>query len=108
MRIRRLFSSHSSQLLAIAVWAGGTMLAVPLNAGPTPVSQDTFLRAKQATVGILEDNQDQRTPEKHGKIVVRGTGFHLRDGYVITARHAADKHDPSKGQVSTCYAAQNL
>ena len=66
-----------------------TILAGALGAEPTPLSQDTFLHAKQATVGILEDTQDQRTPEKPGKIAIRGTGFHLRDGYVITARHAA-------------------
>jgi S1-C subfamily serine protease len=76
-----------------------TMLAVPLGAEPTPLSQDTFLHAKQATVGILEDTQDQRTPEKPGKIAIRGTGFHLRDGYVITARHAAEKHDPAMGTI---------
>ena len=75
------------------------MLAVPLSAEPAPLSQDTFLHVKQATVGILEDTQDQRTPEKPGKIIVRGTGFHLRDGYVITARHAAEKHSPSTGTI---------
>jgi serine protease Do len=56
-------------------------------------------RAKRATVGILEDTQDPRTPEKPGKIAIRGTGFHLREGYVITARHAAEKHDPTTGTV---------
>ena len=99
MRIWRLFSSHSSRLLAFTAWTGLTMLTVPLSAEPVPLSQDSFLRAKQATVGILEDTQDQRTPEKPGNIVVRGTGFHLRDGYVITARHAAEKHDPSTGTI---------
>jgi len=99
MRIRRLFSSPSSQLLAFAFCACVTMLETPVSAEPTPLSQDMFLRAKQATVGILEDTQDQRTPEKPGRIVVRGTGFHLQDGYVITARHAAEKHDPSTGTI---------
>lgn len=99
MRICHLISSHFSRLFMLTAWAGMTMLAAPLSAEPTPVSQDTFLRAKQATVGILEDNQDQRTSEKPGKIVVRGTGFHLRDGYVVTARHAAEKHDPSTGTI---------
>jgi serine protease Do len=47
----------------------------------------------------LEDTQDHRTPEKPGKILVRGTGFHLRDGYIITARHAAEKHDLSTGNI---------
>lgn len=99
MRIRRLFSSHFSRLFSFTAWAGVMMLAVPLSAETTPLSQDTFLHAKQATVGILEDTQDQRTPEKPGKITVRGTGFHLRDGYVITARHAAEKHNTSTGTI---------
>ena len=99
MRIRRLFSSRSSRLLMFVVLAGAAMFAPPVSAEPTPLSQETFLRAKQATVGILEDTQDQRTPEKPGKILVRGTGFHLRDGYVITARHAAEKHDLSTGTI---------
>jgi len=99
MRIRLLFSSHFSRLFAFTAWTCVTLLAVPLSAEPTPLSQDRYLRAKQVTVGILEDNQDQRTPDQPGKIVVRGTGFHLRDGYVITARHAAEKHDPSTGTI---------
>jgi S1-C subfamily serine protease len=49
-------------------------------------------RAKRATIGILEDQQDQRTPDRHGKILIRGTGFHLRDGYIVTARHAVERH----------------
>ncbi len=61
------------------------------------LSQATFTYVKQATVGILEDTQDQRTPDRPGKVLVRGTGFHLRDGYIITARHAAEKHSPATG-----------
>src|SRR3972149_1338661 len=61
------------------------------------LSQGSFAHAKQATVGILEDTQVQRTPEKPGKILVRGTGFHLRDGYIITAQHAAETHNLSTG-----------
>jgi serine protease Do len=75
------------------------MLATPLEAEPTLLGQDAFLRAKQVTVGILADSQDQRTPMRPGKVVVRGTGVHLRDGYVITARHAAERQDPSTGTV---------
>lgn len=82
-----------------ALCAGGValMFAFPLMAETTPLSQDVFQRARQVTVGILADTQDQRTPEKPGKVAVRGTGFHLRDGYVVTARHAAEKHDPTTG-----------
>jgi S1-C subfamily serine protease len=86
-------------LPAFGVWIVTIMLNLPLNAETTPLSQDAFLRAREVTVGILADTQDPRIPEKPGKIVVRGTGFHLRDGYVITARHAAEKHELSTGTI---------
>jgi serine protease Do len=81
-------------LSAVAFWTD------PLQTQPaSAVQPDVLLHAKQVTVGILEDTQDQRTPEKPGKILVRGTGFHLGDGYIVTARHAAEKHDPTSGTV---------
>lgn len=90
--------SHAPGLVAVMVWIGIILLAGPTTA-QSMETQEVFLRAKQATIGILEDTQDQRTPEKPGRIAVRGTGFHLRDGYVITARHAAEKHDPTMGTI---------
>jgi len=76
-------------LLACAGLAAGIFIseAVAIDAA-------ALERAKQATIGVLEDTQDQRTPEKPGKILIRGTGFHLRDGYLVTARHAVEKHEP--------------
>lgn len=73
--------------------------AFPVIAETAPLSQDVFQRARQVTVGILADTQDERMPTKAGKVAVRGTGFHLRDGYVVTARHAAEKHDPTTGTI---------
>ncbi|QPD04641.1 MAG: putative Serine protease [Candidatus Nitrospira kreftii] len=73
--------------------------SLEVRAEVSPLSQDAFLRAKHVTVGILAETQDQRVPERPGKIAVRGTGVHLRDGYVITARHAAEKHDLSGGTI---------
>lgn len=97
---------RSALFLAPRQFISGLSIAVMLVGAPllhaeqnSAVSQSTFAKAKQATVGILEDTQDQRTPEKPGKILVRGTGFHLRDGYIITARHAAEKHDPATGTI---------
>lgn len=99
MSIHRLVAARCRGLLRFMVWVVAMMGTLPLNAEPTPLGQDAFLRARQATVGILADTQDQRMPEKPGKVIVRGTGFHLRDGYVITARHAAEKHQLSTGTV---------
>ena len=78
-------------ILSTTLGVTGVSAAEPLASH----AQDSFTRAKQATVGILEDTQDPRTPEKPGKISVRGTGVHLRDGYVVTARHAVEKHGVS-------------
>ena len=99
MSTHYLFAAHYLRLFVFGVWIVTMMLPLPINAETQPFSQDAFLRARQVTVGILADTQDQRMPEKPGKVVVRGTGFHLRDGYVITARHAAEKHELSTGVV---------
>lgn len=92
--MRRLY------LLTVVVNVVMIMFHPELRAEPAPLSQEVFLRAKQATVGILADTQDPRMPEKLGKVVVRGTGFHLRDGYVVTARHAVEKHALSTGPIA--------
>jgi serine protease Do len=78
-----------------------TCLLVSLVGGLTAVAAEAEVppevieRAKRATVGILEDTQDPRTPDKPGKIKIRGTGFHLHDGYIVTARHAVEKNSPT-------------
>lgn len=79
-----------------------TLLACLLMASQASAGDETrsgaLERAKRVTLGILEDTQDPRAPEKPGKIKIRGTGFHLHDGYIVTARHAVEKSSPS-GQV---------
>jgi serine protease Do len=93
---------HRFRATVIAAVAALSVIAfaiAPLRAESNQAdSQSAFDRAKQATVGILEDTQDPRTPEKPGKITIRGTGFHLRDGYIVTARHAVEKQSPT-GQI---------
>ena len=94
--------SSPVRCVGLVVFLVSVVMIVPsleLRAETTPLSQDALLRAKHVTVGILSETQDQRMPEKPGKVAVRGTGFHLRNGYVITARHAAEKHDLSTGTI---------
>ncbi len=90
---------YSQQLVRCTVL---TMASVSFVAGLLTTQAAAFDaaaldHAKLATIGVLEDTQDQRTPDKPGKILVRGTGFHLRDGYIVTARHAAEKQDVTTG-----------
>lgn len=83
----------------LMTWGGVFLFTVPLHAEQSQLDQSVFLRAKQATVGILADTQDPRMPDVPGKLIVRGTGFHLKDGYIVTARHAAEKYEPATGSV---------
>lgn len=88
--------------LSLITFIAGGMALFPgadLRAETEPRSHDALIRAKEVTVGILTDTQDQRTPEIPGKVAIRGTGFHLRDGYIVTARHAVEKHELSTGTI---------
>jgi serine protease Do len=69
--------------------------AAPSASAGTGTPPEVIERAKRATVGVLEDTQDPRTPDQPGRIKIRGTGFHLRDGYIVTARHAVEKNSPT-------------
>lgn len=81
--------------IALALIGSSLILVPDQTRADQAGAQTSFDRARQATVGILEDTQDLRTPEKPGKITIRGTGFHLRDGYIVTARHAVEKRTPA-------------
>ena len=84
------------RILAIAACLAALLIGVSTAAWPETAAQpDTIERAKKSTVGILEDTQDSRVPDKPGKIKIRGTGFHLHDGYIVTARHAVEKNSPT-------------
>src|SRR5262249_58318110 len=94
-------TGHRSTLLYIFA---ACVFTIPASY-PTWVAAETTAeaveQAKRATVGILEDTQDPRTPDKPGKIKIRGTGFHLHDGYILTARHALQKNTPPRPNVPT-------
>ena len=80
--------------ILVCLLSGLCSSAAPYASAETGMQAEIIERAKRATVGILEDTQDPRTPDKPGKIKIRGTGFHLRDGYIVTARHAVEKNSP--------------
>ena len=91
----RLSSRHCWRALARLACLAALLIGVSTNAFPeTALRPETIERAKKATVGILEDTQDPRVPDKPGKIKIRGTGFHLHNGYIVTARHAVEKNSP--------------
>jgi len=80
--------------VAVQAWLLAAVLCCGSYAA-AEIQPDVIERAKRTTVGILEDTHDPRTPETPGKIKVRGTGFHLHEGYIVTARHAVEKNSPT-------------
>ncbi|MGQ0811154.1 MAG: S1C family serine protease [Nitrospiraceae bacterium] len=75
------------------------ILLVPFPARADPLSHQLATaidRAKRATVGILDDAHDPRVPDRPARLAIRGTGFHMRDGYIVTARHAVEQDQAGK------------
>ncbi len=52
--------------------------------------------AKHATVGILKFDPDSENIAIKTHFSVRGTGVHLHDGYILTARHAVERTEGGK------------
>ena len=53
-------------------------------------------QAKGSTVGILRFLDDTTTPENRQQFSIRGTGVHIGDGYIVTARHAVERPEGGK------------
>ncbi len=95
-------SRRLSHLIVALVFSGLTLNTVQeshsvetLPAPPsTPLAQ-AVEQANRATVGILnESGEDKQTDYRRG-FSVRGTGIHLKDGYIVTARHAVEREKGS-------------
>ncbi len=53
-------------------------------------------RSKQATVGILQPGEDRQSPASRNHFTMRGTGVHLHDGFVVTARHVVERDEEGR------------
>ena len=53
-------------------------------------------QAKGSTVGILRFLENSVTPEARQQFSIRGTGVHIGDGYIVTARHAVERPEGGK------------
>ena len=52
---------------------------------------DAIENAKRATVGILRPSEQESIEATQAHFSVRGTGVHIGDGYILTARHAVER-----------------
>lgn len=53
-------------------------------------------QSKQATVGILQSGEDLQSPASKTHFTMRGTGVHLHDGYLVTARHVVERDEEGR------------
>jgi serine protease Do len=65
------------------------------SAPPSTPLAEAVEHAKRATVGILNESGEDKNADYHRGFSVRGTGVHLKDGYLVTARHAVEREKGS-------------
>ena len=75
-----------------------TTHAISGEASPVP-SHDPIERAKNATVGVLRHATDSSYQTTQSQFAIRGSGVHLGEGYILTARHAVERQEGSKVEI---------
>ena len=75
-----------------------SMPGIGIEASPLSVP-DPLERAKQATVGVLRHAADSSHHSTQSQFAIRGSGFHIGDGYIVTARHAVERREGSKAKI---------
>ena len=58
-----------------------------------PLLSERIETSKLATVGVLQPGEDLNSPASKTHFTMRGTAVHLRDGFILTARHVVEKDD---------------
>ena len=73
------------------------LVAAPAHTEPSGTQPSGIIeQAMRTTVGILSETPAERESGFRGRLSVRGSGVHLRDGYVMTARHAVERDQGSQ------------
>jgi serine protease Do len=80
-----------ARLMPAALLLG--LIACPAAAADDQRLAQAVERARQATVGILDSTPDARQSGYEARFSLRGTGVHLRDGFILTARHAVERSE---------------
>jgi len=78
-------------VFAIVAWATFAMAESQDRQPLTGIQQ-----AKRATVGVLQPGDDALRQSGKAHFVMRGTALHLRDGFILTARHVAEQDETGR------------
>ncbi len=88
-------------LYCLAVIFGLSFIGFPVWGQETvPKWEHVVGKAKKATVGILKEGSTSETEEERGMPVrIRGSGIHIGEGIILTARHAVERSEGGKVRV---------
>jgi len=87
--------SQRSAIIALAIILI-SLLPTIARSSETPLLSVAAERAKHATVGILNPINERATISGTAPFSVRGSGTHIGDGYILTARHAIEHQAEGK------------
>ena len=62
-------------------------------------SYDAIEQAKLATVGVLRHATDSTYQTTQSQFSIRGSGVHLGEGFILTARHAVEQQKGGKTEI---------
>ena len=91
---RRSSSLRRNAACIVTLVLFGAMPASAESPGTQPAT--AIEQAMHATVGILAETPSERESGFQGRFSIRGSGVHLRDGYIVTARHAVERDQGSR------------
>ncbi len=72
--------------------------AISIEASPLYL-KESIDRAKHATVGILQHETDSSHQTVQSQFAIRGSGVHVGEGYILTARHVVERQKGGKTEI---------
>ena len=86
----KLWSANALGLVVLGSLVLNLSLPVSVSSRSLPEAAE---QAKMATVGILRHAEDDAYKSVYSEFAIRGSGVHLGDGYILTARHVVDRQE---------------
>jgi len=90
-----ILHSRIKIILLIFIVTRASLTALQGQAEPSADLSQVIEHARQATVGILDDAAEASQAPRPAQVSVRGSGVHVGDGYIVTARHVVER--PERG-----------